>query len=104
MNDDSVDETQSRRAAPLTLSAFALKQELRDLYHSPRTGYRSIENLYRKVKEDFPNATREKVRNFLKTQDTYTKTFPKGGLGLGKNHTEKQWLVSLDNNYRWILS
>ena len=46
---------------------FALEQELKDLYHSPRTGYRSIENLYRKVKEDFPHATREKVREFLRT-------------------------------------
>ena len=31
---------------------FDLEQELRDLYHNPGTGYRSVENLYKKVRED----------------------------------------------------
>ena len=74
---------------------FALEQVLRDLYHSPKTGYSSIENLYRKVKEDFPNATREKVRKFLQTQDTYTKTFPKGSPGLGKKRYRKTMVGKL---------
>ena len=43
---------------------FDLEQELRDLYHSPGTGYRSIENLYREVKDDGFDVTREQVRNF----------------------------------------
>ena len=63
---------------------FDLEQELRDLYHSPASGYCSIESLYKRTKEKDLNVSRKQVRNFLKTQDTYTKTFPKGGPGLGK--------------------
>ena len=84
-DEDSDEETQN----------FALEQELRDLYHSLKTGYRSIANLYKKVKEDFPNATKEKVREFLRTQDTYTKTFPKGGPGLGKRRYQKTMIGKL---------
>ena len=50
---------------------------------------------YRKVKKDFPHATREKVREFLRTQDTYTKTFPKGGPGLGKKSYRKTMVGKL---------
>ena len=64
---------------------LATNQELRrDLYHNPASGYRSIEFLYRKARDAGFKVSREQVRNFLKTQDTYTKTFPKGGPGLGK--------------------
>ena len=61
-----------------------LEQELRDLYHNPASGYRSIESLYQRAKDGGLNVSRKQVRNFLKTQDTYTRTFPKGRPGLGK--------------------
>ena len=65
---NSDEERQSRRGQSLLFGTddLGLEQKLRDLYHSPRTGYRPIENLYRKLKEKFPNATREQVRNFLR--------------------------------------
>ena len=66
-----------------------LEQELRNLYHDPGTGYRSIENLYRKAKNKGFDVTRELVRNFLQTQDTFTKTFPKAGPGLEKKRYRK---------------
>ena len=106
----------------ITTENFDLEQELRDLYHSPGTGYRSIENLYRKVKDDGFDVTRQQVRNFLRTQDTYTKTKPKGGPGLGKKTYRRTMVgdlgqqVQLDlvdmtedrkcsnNGYRWILT
>ena len=99
---------------------FDLEQELRDLYYSPGTGYRSIESLYKKVKEDGFNVTRQQVRNFLQTQDTYTKTKPKGGPGLGGKTYRKTMVGDLgqqlqldlvdmtedrkysNNGYRWI--
>ena len=98
---------------------FELEQELRDLYHNPGTGYRSIENLYKRVKDDGFKVTRQQVKNFLKTQDTYTKTFPKGVGGKKYRQTIVQDLgqqLQLDlvdmtegrkganNGYRWILT
>ena len=61
-----------------------INQQLRDIYHSPAAGYRSIETLYKRAKEKGIEVTRKEVKSFLKSQDTYTKTFPKGGLGLQK--------------------
>ena len=98
---------------------FELEQELRDLYHNPGTGYRSVENLYKKVREDGFKVTRQQVKNFLQTQDTYTKTFPKGVGGKKYRQTVVQDLgqqLQLDlvdmtegrkdqnNGYRWILT
>ena len=98
---------------------FDLEQELRDLYHNPGTGYRSVENLYKKVKEDGFKVTQQQVKSFLQTQDTYTKTFPKG---TGKKKYRRTVLQDLgqqlqldlvdmtegrkdaNNGYRWILT
>ena len=98
---------------------FDLEQELRDLYHNPGTGYRSVESLFKKVKEDGFKVTRKQVKNFLQTQDTYTKTFPKG---VGKKKYRKTVVQDLgqqlqldlvdmtegrkgaSNGYRWILT
>ena len=60
---------------------FNLEQGLRNLYHRPGRGYRSIETLYRGAKEKGFNVSRKQVRNFLRAQDTYTKTKPLGGPG-----------------------
>ena len=54
-------------------------QQLRDLYYTPAHGYRGVQDLYRKAKEKNIPVSLKEVRNFLKSQDTYTKTFPKGG-------------------------
>ena len=98
---------------------FELEQELRDLYHNPGTGYISVENLYKKVKEDGFKVTRQQVKNFLQTQDTYTKTFPKGTGKKKYRRTVVQDLgqqLQLDlvdmtegrkganNGYQWILT
>ena len=68
---------------------FHLEQGLRNLYHRPGSGYRSIETLYRRAKEKGFDVSRKQVRNFLRTQDTYTKTKPLGGPGLGKKKYRK---------------
>ena len=47
---------------------FDLEQELRDLYNFPGTGYWSIESLYRKVKDDGFDVTRQQVRHLYKNK------------------------------------
>ena len=95
-----------------------MEQELRDLYHSPGTGYRSIESLYKKVNEDGTKVTRQQVRDFLQTQDTYTKTKPKIEKKVYRKTVvgdlEQQLQLDLvdmtedrkhsNNGYRWILT
>ena len=97
---------------------FDVEQELGDLYYSPGTGYRSIESLYSKAIEDGIRVTKQQVRDFLRTQDTYTKTKPKVGRkvyrktvvgDLGQqlqldlvDRTEDRKYSS--NGYRWILT
>ena len=71
---------------------LGINQQLRDLYHSPTAGYRSIEALYKRAREGGIEVSRKEVKNFLKSQGTYTKTFPKGGPGLGKK-TFRQTVV-----------
>ena len=103
----------------ISTDEFELEQELRDLYHSPGTGYRSVENLYRRVREDGYKVTRQQVKNFLQTQDTYRKTYPKGVGKKKYRHTYVQDLgqqLQLDlvdmtekrkdqnDGYRWILT
>ena len=113
---------ESESETEMTSSNFDLQQEMRNLYHNPGTGYRSIESLYRKVKNDGYDVSREQVRGFLQTQDTYTKTFPKGGPGLGKKKYRRTIVGDLgqqlqldlvhmtedrkysNNGYRWILT
>lgn len=68
---------------------FETNQELRDFYHNPASGYRSIETLYKRANDEVINVSKEQVKNFLKTRDTYTKTFPTGSPGLGKKTYRK---------------
>ena len=55
---------------------FIIEQGLRDIYYNPRTGYQSMERLYQKAKEDGLNVSRRVVRDWLRTQDTYTRYKP----------------------------
>ena len=63
---------------------FDTNQQLRDIYHSPAAGYRGIMDLYKRAKEQGIDVSQKQVKEFLKSQDTYTKTFPKGGPGVRK--------------------
>ena len=52
------------------------EQELRNLYYDPMTGYQSRERLYQKAKEGGLNVNRREVKEWLETQDTYTRHKP----------------------------
>ena len=49
------------------------EQELRAIYYDPSAGYQSAERLYQKAKERSLGVSRRAVRDWLKTQDTYTR-------------------------------
>jgi hypothetical protein len=53
-----------------------LEQELRDIYYNPKTGYQSVERLYQKALVEGLRVTRKQVKEWLKTQDTYTRYKP----------------------------
>ena len=55
---------------------FANEQGLRDIYYDPRTGYRSAEKLYQKAREGGLKVSRKLVKEWLITQDTYTRYKP----------------------------
>ena len=55
---------------------FVIEQELRDIYYNPNTGYQSAERLYQKAKENGLNVSRKIVKDWLKTQDTFTRYKP----------------------------
>ena len=52
------------------------EQELRVIYYDPSEGYQSAEKLYQKAKEKGLSVSRRLVREWLKTQDTYTRYKP----------------------------
>ena len=52
------------------------EQELRDVYYDPSEGYQSAAKLYQKAKEKGLNVSRKSVKNWLKTQDTYSRYKP----------------------------
>ena len=56
--------------------AAELEQGLRDIYYNPKTGYQSSERLYKKALEDGLNVNRKLVKEWLKSQDTYTRYKP----------------------------
>ena len=93
------------------------EQELRDIYYDPFEGYRSAEKLYRKAKEKGLNVSRKDVKNWLKTQDTYTRFKPivrkhKYRKTFVKGLADQMQLDLLDvgkygyknKGYRWILT
>jgi hypothetical protein len=53
-----------------------LEKELRDIYYNPKTGYQSAETLYQKALAEGLGVTRKQVKEWLKTQDTYTRYKP----------------------------
>ena len=55
---------------------FIIEQELRNIYYNPSTGYQSAERLYQKAKESGSKVSRKLVKDWLKTQDTYTRYKP----------------------------
>ena len=52
---------------------FVIEQKLRDIYYDPSTGFQSAERLYQKAKDDGLRVSRRIVKEWLKTQDTYTR-------------------------------
>ena len=50
-----------------------IEQELRNIYYYPTVGYQSAEKLYQKAKEKGVSVSGRLVREWLKTQDTYTR-------------------------------
>ena len=50
-----------------------IEQELRNIYYDPVAGYRSAEKLYQRAKEKGLSVSRRMVREWSKTQDTYTR-------------------------------
>ena len=52
------------------------EQGLRGLYYDPKTGYQSAERLYQKAQEEGLSVTRKQVREWLRSQDTYTRYKP----------------------------
>ena len=96
---------------------FANEQGLRDIYYDPKTGYRSAEKLYQKAKEDGLKVSRKLVKEWLITQDTYTRFKPV----TRKHKFRKTFVKSLadqmqmdlvdmgkyankNKGYRWILT
>ena len=53
-----------------------IEQELRNIYYDPTVGYQSAKKLYQKAKEKGVSVSRRLVREYLKTQDTYTRYKP----------------------------
>ena len=53
-----------------------LEQGLRDIYYDPKTGHQPAERLYQKALEDGFEVTRNQVKSWLKSQDTYTRYKP----------------------------
>ncbi len=55
---------------------FVIEQRLYDIYYDPGVGFQSIEWLYQKAKDDGLNVSHRVVKEWLKTQDTYTRHKP----------------------------
>ena len=96
---------------------FAIEQGLRNIYYDPKTGYRSAEKLYQKAKEDGLKVSRRLVREWLITQDTYTRYKPvikkhKFRKTFVKNLADQMQMDLVDmgkyanknKGYRWILT
>ena len=52
------------------------EQKLRDIYHDPSKGYQSAEKLYQKAKANGIKVSGRLVKEWLETQDTYTRYKP----------------------------
>ena len=65
------------------------EQGLRETYYNPSSGYQSAERLYRKALEDGLTVSRKQVKDWLKSQDTYTRYKP-----IVKRHDFRQTYVN----------
>ena len=65
------------------------EQGLRDIYYNPKTGYQSIERLYQKAYEDGLQVSRKQVKEWLTSQDTYTRYKP-----IVRKHKSRQTKVN----------
>ena len=52
---------------------FIIKQKLGDICYDPGAGFQSAERLYQKAKDDGLDVSHRIVKEWLKTQDTYTR-------------------------------
>ena len=52
------------------------EQGFRDIYYNLKTGYQSTERLYQKALEDGLNVSRKQLKDWLRSQDTYTRYKP----------------------------
>ena len=73
------------------------EQELRDIYYDPSKGYQSAEKLYQKVKADRVKVSRRLVKEWLETQDTYTRFKP----AIRKHKFMKTFVKVLPTKYKW---
>ena len=93
------------------------EQELRDIYNDPSKGYQSAEKLYQKAKADGVKVSRRLVKEWLETQDTYTrfkpaiwkhkfmKTFVKGLADqIQMDLVDMGKYASKNKGYRWVLT
>ncbi len=55
---------------------FVIEQKLRDIYYDSGTRFQCAERLYQKAKDDGLDVSRRIVKEWLKTQDTYTRHKP----------------------------
>ena len=78
---------------------FIIEQELRDLYYNPEIGFQSAEKLYKAAKQEGLNVSRKLVKEWLKTQETYTKFKP-----IKKRHAfQKTFVKDLDEQLQMDL-
>ena len=96
---------------------FPNEQGLRDIYYDPKTGYRSSEGSYQKAREGGLKVSRKLVKEWLITQDTYTRYKPvirkhKFRKTFVKNLADQMQMDLVDmgkyanknKGYRWILT
>ena len=99
------------------MTEIITEQGLRDIYYDPSEGYQSAERLYQKAKGEGLSVSRKMVREWLKTQDTYTRYKPivrkHKHLKIFVKNLADQMQMDLvdmvkygnkDKGYRWILT
>ncbi len=77
---------------------FVIEQKLRDIYYDPSTGFQSAERLYQKAKDDGLSVSRRIVKEWLKTQDTYTRHKPI----VRKHKFQRTFVKDLADQIKWI--
>ena len=94
-----------------------MEQELRHLYYDPKTGFQSVENLYKKAREHSLDVSRKFVREWLPTQPTSckprtrTRCTKKFHVDINSRkrtkkiyETRSRWIWFQNNENNWILT